>query len=402
VQPVARAIAGALAALVLLMFAVAQPTAALAASSAGAPPPQPLWLVKSSDLVDLGQQAASDNVTLPTFTWIGCGGPSDIDHCTPGQLPILTSYWPLQSLAEAGWRGTAIFDIEPWDLTPQGQRLHPDKFICLAAQLHRADPHMRVIITPLAKPAALMISEDVEAAACGAYAVDLQTQFANGSPDLFGSVVRTAVSAIRKVNGKILILAGLATNHPAVQTAANLVSDYYLALAAGVQGFWLNASDWRGRNKCRTTQGGVGCPQVGVQFLMDIGLATAIGAAGTGPTSPTPATTSPGPATTSPDTAATNPDTATTSPAPATTSPDTATTSPGAASTSPGYAIGSPAAGTQPPSASDGDSARLASDNALTNAGRGDGSRQMWQIAGAIGLIVATGLGASFLRRPSA
>lgn len=282
----------------LLIFAVGLSPAASALGGA-APQPQPLWLVKSNDLVDLAQQAAADGVTLPAFTWIGCGGLSDFDQCLPGQAPIFTSYWQLYAQAEAGWRGTALFDIETWTMTPRAQRLDPDKWICKAAQLSRTDPYLRVIITPLAKsPVSRMISEDVVAARCGAYAVDLQTQFANGSPRLFGSIVRTAVSAIRAANRQIVILAGLATNHPKVQTAAHLVADYHLALAAGVQGFWLNANNWQQRNQCTAAQGGVGCPQVGVQFLADIGLATSVGAASAATTSPMPAATSPSPAAT--------------------------------------------------------------------------------------------------------
>jgi len=39
-----------------------------------------------------------------------------------------------------------------------------------------------VIITPYAKPSAkLIVGEDVAAANCGGYAVDVQTRFLNGS-----------------------------------------------------------------------------------------------------------------------------------------------------------------------------------------------------------------------------
>ncbi len=121
-----------------------------------------------------------------------------------------------------------------------------------------------------------MIPEDVEAARCGAYAVDVQTQFTNGSPARFGSFIRKAVSAIRNVNKKIIILAGLATNSPYVQSASHLATDYRKALKAGVQGFWLNAKNWLNRNRCTAAQGGAGCPQTGIQFLEDIGLIRAV------------------------------------------------------------------------------------------------------------------------------
>jgi len=259
-----------LAALALLMVAAPQRDATLAASTR--PPLE--WLVKSNDLSLLQHRAAADGLTLPAFTWVGCGGKSDPDRCAAGQQPIFTSYWPLRSEALTGWHGTAIFDIETWSDTPAAEREHPDRFICRAAHLRRIDHHLNVIITPYAKPPArLIIREDVAAAKCGGYAVDVQTQFLNGAPAKFGHFIRKAVRAIRRVNNTIIILAGLATNNPEVQTATHLASDYHKALAAGVDGFWLNARNWGQRNMCTTATDGPGCPQTGVRFLENIGLA---------------------------------------------------------------------------------------------------------------------------------
>lgn len=267
----ARASAGTLATVLLLLFAAAQPASGAVATS----PPQLLWLVKSNDLRLLGHQARADGVTLPAFTWVGCGRPSDTDRCQAGQQPIFTSYWQLRARAEAGWHGTAVFDIEPWRHTPRAERTDPKKWICRAAGLQQIDPYLQVIITPFARPQVTrMIGEDVAAAKCGAYAVDVQSQFINGSPPQFAVFLRTAVRAIRSVNKNIVILTGLATNNPAVQTAAHLVTDYHQALAAGVQGFWLNANNWTDRNRCTPADGGPGCPKVGLQFLAEIGLIT--------------------------------------------------------------------------------------------------------------------------------
>jgi len=236
--------------------------------------PAPSWLVKSNDLKLLRHQATNDGVKLPAFTWVGCGGKSDPDRCVAGQQPIFTSYGALHAKALTGWRGTAIFDIETWSYTPRPQRKHPDKWICRAARLTRVDSQLKVIITPYAKPPAKrLIGEDVAAAKCGAYAVDVQSQFINGSPARFGRFISKAVRAVRRVNHKIIVLAGLATNNPNVQTAAHLAADYRRALAAGVDGFWLNAAMWGPRNQCGAAQGGPGCPQIGVEFLEDIGLA---------------------------------------------------------------------------------------------------------------------------------
>lgn len=292
----ARATAGnaALPILLVLLIAVALVAGTPGDRAAAAVnPAQLLWLVKSNDLTELNQQAAADGVSLPAFTWVGCGGKSDALHCQPGQVPIFTSYWRLAARAKAGWRGTALFDIEPWRNTPLGQRHDPDKWICLAAQLQQTDPHLNVVITPFAQPPIpVMISEDVEAAKCGAYAVDVQSQFADTMPTKFASFIRAAVRAIRSANPDTEILAGLATNNPNVVTAADMTADYHSALAAGVQGFWLNANNWLNRNQCTATDGGSGCPQTGIQFLEDIGMITG-GAAPSTPASSTPAPSTP-------------------------------------------------------------------------------------------------------------
>ncbi|HTX81784.1 MAG TPA: hypothetical protein VME44_06365 [Streptosporangiaceae bacterium] len=259
--------------LTLLLLVIASPAASAATAASSPRLPAPLWLVKSNDLALLQRQAAADGATLPPFaTWVGCGGKSDPDRCSPGQQPIFTSYVPLRRLAMSGWHGTAVFDIEPWVYTPRPERRNPGEYICLAAHLAKIDPSLRVIITPFIKPTKKIIQEDVVAAKCGAAAVDVQSQFANGFPVKFGRFIRKAVIAIRKVNRRIIILAGLATNNPHVQLATDLIRDYDKALRAGIQGFWLNAKNWGSRNRCTATEGGPGCPQVGITFLEDIGL----------------------------------------------------------------------------------------------------------------------------------
>jgi hypothetical protein len=259
--------------LMLLLPLIPSPAASAAAAASSASLPGPLWLVKSNDLALLQGQATADGATLSPFaTWVGCGGLSDPDACRSGQQPIFTSYVPLRRLALAGWHGTAVFDIEPWPYTPRPERRNPAKYICLAAHLANIDPSLRVVITPFIKPTRKIVSEDVVAAKCGAAAVDVQSQFANGFPAKFGRFIRKDVTAIRKVNRRIIILAGLATNNPHVQSASDLIRDYDKALRAGVQGFWLNAKKWGSRNRCTAAEGGPGCPQVGIQFLEDIGL----------------------------------------------------------------------------------------------------------------------------------
>lgn len=257
----------------LLLATLAVPSAAATAATAATASGHrhPLWLVKSNDLALLREQAAKDGRTLRRFNWVGCGGKSDPDVCRPGQDPIYTNYWSLRARARANWAGTVIFDIESWRDTPADQREHPRYWICRAARLRRIDRRLRVIITPWSRPAKL-IGEDVAAAKCGAYAVDIQTQFINGRPEKLARFIRGAVRAIRKANKRIIILAGLATNNPHPESAGVLATDYRVAQANGVQGFWLNANDWKGQNRCKAAKGGAGCPQVGVRFLADIGM----------------------------------------------------------------------------------------------------------------------------------
>ena len=59
-----------------------------------------------------------------------------------------------------------------------------------------------------------------------------------------------------------------------MQSPAHLVTDYHQALAAGVQGFWLNANNWLRHNQCTAADGGHGCPKIGLRFLAEIGLIT--------------------------------------------------------------------------------------------------------------------------------
>jgi hypothetical protein len=255
--------------LVALVLVLASVSAARATSTQS---PGVYWLAKSSDLALIKNQAAAVGVSVAPFTWVGCGGMSDPIRCRAKQQPIYTDYWSLRSKADTGWHGTAIFDIEPWSYTPAAQRADPAQWICKAAELQATDRHLGVIITPYAKAPAQMIAEDVVAAQCGAYAVDIQSQFLNGNPSAFTQFIRSAVAQIRKANKHIIILAGLATNDPAVQSPANLLADYNAALSAGVAGFWLNANNWSNRNMCAAAQGGPGCPAVGLQLLTDANM----------------------------------------------------------------------------------------------------------------------------------
>ena len=256
----------------------------------------PLLLVKSNDVATLNLCAQlgstictpqlTEGVALPAFTWTGCGGLSDALACQPGQVPIETAEGAVWKLARQHYAGPVVFDIETWTLTPAIERAAPLKYICQAAKVVKIDPKLQVIITPYSgSPGAFsalteaqrvtMIAEDAKAAQCGAYAVDIQSQFANGHPvRVFQPFIKAAVRAIRMESKKIIILAGLATNNPTPQTVANLTADWVIALSAGVQGFWVNANDWLAKNSCTAAQGGPGCPETGIRLLEAVDLST--------------------------------------------------------------------------------------------------------------------------------
>jgi hypothetical protein len=258
--------------------------------------PAPLLLVKSNDLATLNlcaqqgsticAQQATQGVTLPPFTWTGCGGLSDPLACQPGQVPIETAEHPIWVLAQHHYAGPVIYDIEVWSFTPAKERADPLTWICRAARLVKTDPKLQVILTPYSgSPGSFavlthaqqvtMIAEDAKAAQCGAYAVGIQSQFANGHPvTVFQPFIQADVKAIRKESRKVTILAGLSTNNPVPQTVANLTADWVIALSAGVQGFWLNANDWLAKNRCTAAQGGPGCPETGIRLLEAVDLAT--------------------------------------------------------------------------------------------------------------------------------
>ena len=205
------------------------------ASRLAAATPAPLLLVKSSDLfliqlcAQLGSticaQQATQGVTLPAFTWTGCGGLSDPLACQRGQVPIETAESAVLKLAHQHYAGPVVYDIEAWTLTPANERADPLKYdLPGRPKLVKTDPKLKVIITPYssargaysavtAAQQVTMIAEDAEAAQCGAYAVDIQSQWANGHPvTVFQPFVKAAVKAIRKQSRKVIILAGLATN----------------------------------------------------------------------------------------------------------------------------------------------------------------------------------------------
>jgi len=227
------------------------------------------WMIKTNDLAVLGG--------LGSYQWIGCGATtaplsiSGYAPCQPGEDPIYTSYDTFEQAVEDGQvtsGETVIFDNEDWQYTPQWEQRNQEKYEVLAALL--AIQHGIVLIdTPSAKTYVQILKEDV-AAARHASVVEIQSQAQDRDPSLFVSNVVKAVAAIRKVNPTIPILAGLATDALGRPTTVQDMIEEYNGVKSYVQGFWLNANTWappRGKG-CAPE----GCPQIGRQFLNDIGV----------------------------------------------------------------------------------------------------------------------------------
>ena len=227
------------------------------------------WMIKNNDLAVLGG--------LGSYEWIGCGATtapltsSGYAPCQPGEDPIYTAYDTFQNAVEDGQvtsGETVIFDNEDWQYTPQWEQQNQEKYEVLAALL--AKEHGIVFIdTPSAKTYYQILKEDV-AAARYASIVEIQSQARDRDPALFVSNVLKAVGAIRKVNPTIPILAGLSTDALGKPTTVQDMIEEYKGVKTDVQGFWLNANTWaspRGRG-CAPE----GCPQIGREFLDDIGV----------------------------------------------------------------------------------------------------------------------------------
>lgn len=241
----------------------------IGASAQASTKPAPEWLMKSNDM-----QLLEGSVSIPTVTWVGCGKPSDPDGCGTygGTDEIFTSNTTILHNAYVTDNPSypVIYDIETWSYTPRPQRRHPLKAICKAIADASGDG-AETIVTPYNPSPAEMEKEDVAAAKCGAYGVDIQAQFLNAHPYAYRGYVTAVTEAVRAVNPQIVVLAGLATNNPVPQTAAHLYRDYKYALKAGVNGFWFNAAVWS-PNRCTKADGGPGCPAIAAAFFAKIGI----------------------------------------------------------------------------------------------------------------------------------
>jgi hypothetical protein len=291
----------------VLALAVAAAVIQAAPAPAAAAPTH--WLVKGQDLqpwdnagdqsAGLAAQAAGDGVALPPVTYQLCGvwngttyGQSDDTTCAPGSSVLVVENY--NELAQAVSDGlftslgihTALYDLESWPLTPavaQSPRIQsadPAYWIGQATALARANGIALIVSTG----GALASRSDcwMAAARDGAYMVAIQSQAwgsVNGAWQLasWESRVHAAVNVVRSARRaagtRTLAMVGLGTNTPLAHPVWLLVREYNYAKTIAVSNFWLNADNWGGQNQCNASQGGFGCPQIGVQFLKRIGAA---------------------------------------------------------------------------------------------------------------------------------
>ncbi len=292
---VASAILGLAVTAALVAAALVAHPAAAAASGA----PQPSWMVKGQDylawdpssVVDgkrvyypsIGLEECSQGtkpcpmtqrIMLPSFTWRLCGrwgkhvyGLSDDTQCSAAtnRTLVFENYTRLQNAIKDGMFSAlkmdkALFDLETWKASGKDSK---DPGTWIKAALHLAHEHNIKLMITLGGGLAKCYSCMSTAVSHGAYKVSVQSQ---GAITLaaFKAHVR---SALKAVGSKSLLIVGLGTNTPGVHSVSLLRAEYAWARSIGLNQFWLNANNWQGRNKCNNSEGGRGCPEIGVQFL---------------------------------------------------------------------------------------------------------------------------------------
>lgn len=293
------AVASAILALAVTAAVVATVFAARPPAAAASAVPAPSWMVKGQDylawdpfsVVDgkrvyypsIGLRACSQGakpcpagqrVTLPSFTWRLCGrwgkrvyGFSDDTQCraAPNRTLVFESYFRLRAAIGDGLfsklkMDKALFDLETWAFSGK-ESADPGHWIRRALAL--AHEHGVKLMITLGGGLGRCYSCMATAASHAASKVAVQSQGAT-TLAVFKARVRASLKA---VGARSLLIVGLGTNTPGVHDVSLLRAEYAWARSAGFGQFWLNANNWQGRNKCSGSQGGRGCPEIGVQFL---------------------------------------------------------------------------------------------------------------------------------------
>jgi hypothetical protein len=218
-----------LAELAVLGVVVSVIAAARPASAASRPPK--LVLIKVNDLAAVGSRYGHD------FRWIACGlgtAPpyaTGIGKCKPGQVPIYANFKTFRQDVRSGLlhQGmTILFDQETWPWTPKREQAVPALYLKEAGQIAVAH-HVTIIESVQAGT----VSQEVALAAVSAQwasVVSIQSQIYDRNPRAFLAYVQQEVPAIRAINKKVPIIAGLATDAGAIPvTAALMVREYRIS-----------------------------------------------------------------------------------------------------------------------------------------------------------------------------
>jgi hypothetical protein len=218
---------------------------------------------------------AAQRIRLPSFTWRLCGmwgtrvyGFSDDTQCTSAanRTLVFENFFRLQAAINDGLfsklkMSKALFDLETWSYSGNESK-NPGYWIKRALSL--AHKHGIKLMITLGGGLGRCYTCMTTAASHGAEKVSVQSQ---GATTLAGFTSHV-LAALTAVGGKkSLLIVGLGTNTPGVHDVSLLSAEYRWARSAGLYQFWLNANNWQARNKCSKAQGGLGCPQIGVQFL---------------------------------------------------------------------------------------------------------------------------------------
>lgn len=154
-----------------------------------------------------------------------------------------------------------LYDNEPWPLTPASEQANPLEYYQKAATLAHANGYL-LIGTPVSK----LDPQIDEQIAPYTDVLDIQSQSLQATVGKYSGHVLQIAHAAHSANGKLIILAGLSTNPPAVPTYEQLINDAN-SVKGVVQGYWLNIpSPGAACPKCHAPE-----PQIGIQFLSNLG-----------------------------------------------------------------------------------------------------------------------------------
>jgi hypothetical protein len=232
---------------------------AAAAIAAGQPKPIP-------DIIGNYEytQVVNDGYAGPPFEYTLCNLPATTqseEPCSPGQVPIFDSAATLDTWLIAGHDNPAsdyaLLDMEPGTGTPVYELKRMKAFVCIAAHDAKA-AGVRLISAVVTHSEAV----EVEAAKCGAFAVELQIQGQVGSRQ-YKAIFLAHYLPIERAVPHERVITGLGTDAQGTPRTVRQNYDAWESVKAYAYGFWLNIAFWAGHPGCAPE----GCVPVAVGFL---------------------------------------------------------------------------------------------------------------------------------------